>query len=131
MGLGREQAMGERVIGRHIGDHHYQDEIRSGRYPIALSDRRLAGHQDFKSGQPLRILGIQRDFDDRAEVRAQCARRHDRNLALDDARFNQATDSAQASGRGGMHLVGQLEIVQRGIELKLREDSMIEFVELG
>jgi hypothetical protein len=30
-----------------------------------------------------------------------------------------------------MHLVGQLEIVQRGIALKLRKDSMIEFVELG
>ena len=98
IGVLREQALHQRVVGRHVGQPQHQHQIRPGRDAVALLHRGLGHRAGLEGGHVLGALAVERDLGNHAQA-AHLGRRHDGHLALDDAGLHQAPHPAQRGGR--------------------------------
>lgn len=109
--------MGQRVVGRHIRNVGYDNEIRARRHPVALHDGFVLHHVCFEDGEVFGRLYVECDFADGGQAVAQPFGVNDGDLFFDDAGLDQPPDTAQAGGGRGMYLLGQFLVGQAGIAL--------------
>jgi hypothetical protein len=102
VGVLREQALHQRVVGRHVGGLHHQHEVRPRRHAPALLHRGIVHGALLEGLQMFGALPIQRDLDDGAQAPHPAPGRQQRHPALDDAGVHQPAHPAQRGGRRGV-----------------------------
>ena len=109
--------MGQRVVGRHILNVGYDNEIRARRHPVALHDGVVAYYLCLEGGEVFGCLDVQGDFANGGQAIAQALGVQDGDLLFDSPVLGQSPDPAQAGGGRGMYLLGQFLVGQAGIAL--------------
>ncbi len=123
-----KQLVRQRMVGRHVRHLYYQQKIWPRRDPIALQQLRRMHYQLLEFLQAPIGLIVECHHNNRGQDSADLIWHEDSHLAQNHAGVGQTFDAPHASRRRSMHLLRQLLIGLRGIDLQDIQDTAVNLV---